>query len=174
MVISSDWVGRPAGLLNVLSVRTRSSPAGGCEPVTMSHGRLADKGIRVYEMGQAGHCPHRYPDKAGRTRNRQGELHMRKEEASHEDHPGTGQEFMERTKYRYIGKSDQQKGLPQPPLEHPPDPRTPFIDLPGRSPLRSRRSISGRPSNAGAVSARTSANRSRPKNSRSFSGAPRV
>jgi SagB-type dehydrogenase family enzyme len=37
---------------------------------------------------------------------------------------------MEKTKYRYIGKSDQQRGLPQPPLELPPDPRAPIIDLP--------------------------------------------
>jgi SagB-type dehydrogenase family enzyme len=36
---------------------------------------------------------------------------------------------MEKTKYRYIGKSDQQKGLPQPPLEQPPDPYKPIIDL---------------------------------------------
>ena len=43
--------------------------------------------------------------------------------------PGTGQEFMERTKYRYIGKSDQQKGVPQPPLEVPPEPDLPCIDL---------------------------------------------
>jgi SagB-type dehydrogenase family enzyme len=55
---------------------------------------------------------------------------MRPEDTTSQKHPGTGQEFMERTKYRYIGKSDQQKGLPQPPLEHPPDPRTPIIDLP--------------------------------------------
>ena len=44
--------------------------------------------------------------------------------------PGTGQEFMEKTKYRYIGRSDQQKGLPQPPLEIPADPEKPVIDLP--------------------------------------------
>ena len=43
---------------------------------------------------------------------------------------GTGQEFMERTKYRYIGKSDQQRGVPQPPLELPADPALPIIDLP--------------------------------------------
>lgn len=41
-----------------------------------------------------------------------------------------GQEFMERTKYRYIGTSDQQKGRPQPPLELPPDPGRPVIALP--------------------------------------------
>ena len=55
---------------------------------------------------------------------------MRPEDTSPKKHPGTGQEFMERTKYRYIGKSDQQKSLPQPPLELPPDSRTPVIDLP--------------------------------------------
>lgn len=44
---------------------------------------------------------------------------------------GTGREFMERTKYRYLSRSDQEKGLPQPPLEVPPDPDKPFIDLPG-------------------------------------------
>lgn len=37
---------------------------------------------------------------------------------------------MEKTKYQFIGKSDQQKGLPQPPLELPPDPDIPVIDLP--------------------------------------------
>jgi SagB-type dehydrogenase family enzyme len=55
---------------------------------------------------------------------------MRKEGTSNGDHPGTGQEFMERTKYRFIGKSDQQKGLPQPLLELPPDPRVPVTSLP--------------------------------------------
>jgi SagB-type dehydrogenase family enzyme len=43
--------------------------------------------------------------------------------------PGTGQEFMERTKYAYIGKSDQQKGMPQPLLEVPQDPHNPVIGL---------------------------------------------
>jgi SagB-type dehydrogenase family enzyme len=42
---------------------------------------------------------------------------------------GAGQEFMERTKYAYIGKSDQQKGLPQPPLELPADRGRSLIDL---------------------------------------------
>ena len=41
-----------------------------------------------------------------------------------------GKEFMEKTKYRYIGRSDQQKGLPQPLLEIPADPERPVIDLP--------------------------------------------
>lgn len=44
--------------------------------------------------------------------------------------PGTGREFMEKTKYVYIGRSDQQRGLPQPPLEIPPDPALPIFDLP--------------------------------------------
>jgi len=43
---------------------------------------------------------------------------------------GTGREFMEKTKYRYLGRSDQDRGLPQPPLEIPPDPRKKIIDLP--------------------------------------------
>jgi SagB-type dehydrogenase family enzyme len=37
---------------------------------------------------------------------------------------------MDKTKYRYIGKSDQQSGLPQPPLELPPDPHAKIIGLP--------------------------------------------
>jgi SagB-type dehydrogenase family enzyme len=43
---------------------------------------------------------------------------------------GAGRDFMEMTKYVYIGKSDQQRGLPQPPLELPPDPGLPVFDLP--------------------------------------------
>jgi SagB-type dehydrogenase family enzyme len=43
---------------------------------------------------------------------------------------GAGREFMEKTKYQFMGKSDQQKGIPQPPLELPPDPEAPVIDLP--------------------------------------------
>ena len=43
----------------------------------------------------------------------------------------SGQEFMEKTKYRYLGKSDQQKGLPRPLLELPPDPHATIISLPG-------------------------------------------
>jgi SagB-type dehydrogenase family enzyme len=46
---------------------------------------------------------------------------------------GTGGEFTEKTKYRYLAKSDQDRGLPQPPLELPPDPDRPIIDLPGPS-----------------------------------------
>ena len=44
---------------------------------------------------------------------------------------GTGPEFMEKTRYRFIGKSDQQKGVRQPPLELPPDTAAEIIDLPG-------------------------------------------
>jgi len=43
---------------------------------------------------------------------------------------GTGREFMEKTKYRYIPRSDQDKNLPQPPLELPPENNKPIIDLP--------------------------------------------
>ena len=49
--------------------------------------------------------------------------------------PGTGQEFMEKTKYRSIGKSDQQKCLPRPPLELPPDPHARIINLPRQESL---------------------------------------
>ena len=42
---------------------------------------------------------------------------------------GAGQEFMEQTKYRHLGRSDQEKGIPQPPLELPPVPGLPIIDL---------------------------------------------
>ena len=48
----------------------------------------------------------------------------------------TGQEFMERTKYAYIGKSDQQRGLPQPPLELPPDRDLPVFPLPSMESIR--------------------------------------
>ncbi|HXX55868.1 MAG TPA: SagB/ThcOx family dehydrogenase [Methanoregula sp.] len=48
----------------------------------------------------------------------------------------TGRDFMERTKYRYLSTPDQQKGLPQPPLELPADPAGPVIDLPGPETIR--------------------------------------
>jgi SagB-type dehydrogenase family enzyme len=41
-----------------------------------------------------------------------------------------GREFMEKTKYPYIGRSDQQKGIPQPPLELPSSPGLPVFALP--------------------------------------------
>ncbi|OPY37919.1 MAG: Nitroreductase family protein [Methanoregula sp. PtaU1.Bin051] len=43
---------------------------------------------------------------------------------------GTGREFTEKTKYRYLPRSDQERGLPQPPLEISPSPDKPVIDLP--------------------------------------------
>lgn len=42
----------------------------------------------------------------------------------------TGTEFMEKTKYRYLGESDQAKELPQPPVEKPAEPGKPVIELP--------------------------------------------
>ena len=57
----------------------------------------------------------------------------------------TGSEFMEKTKYAYIGRSDQQKGMPQPPLELPPDPDLPVFDLPRPGIFRFRRWTSGLP-----------------------------
>jgi hypothetical protein len=42
----------------------------------------------------------------------------------------TGRIFMEKTKYRYLTTSDQEKHLPQPPLEVPPDLEKPVFDLP--------------------------------------------
>jgi SagB-type dehydrogenase family enzyme len=44
--------------------------------------------------------------------------------------PGTGQVFTEKTKYRYLTPSDQEKHLLQPPLELPPDPEKPIFGLP--------------------------------------------
>ena len=41
-----------------------------------------------------------------------------------------GIEFMENTRYRYLDPSDQQKGLPQPPLQLPPDPARASTALP--------------------------------------------
>jgi SagB-type dehydrogenase family enzyme len=43
---------------------------------------------------------------------------------------GQGQEFMEKTKYKYLEKSDQVKGLPQPPLVLPANKKGNIIDLP--------------------------------------------
>ncbi len=42
---------------------------------------------------------------------------------------GAGQEFMEKTKQKYLGESDQNKGLPQPPLTQGAE-GLPIIDLP--------------------------------------------
>jgi SagB-type dehydrogenase family enzyme len=43
---------------------------------------------------------------------------------------GIGKEFMEKTRYKYLGTSDQNKGLPQPPLELPPEEGRKIIPLP--------------------------------------------
>jgi SagB-type dehydrogenase family enzyme len=43
---------------------------------------------------------------------------------------GQGREFMEKTKYRYLEQSDQNSGLPQPPLELPAEKGKRIIDLP--------------------------------------------
>jgi len=43
---------------------------------------------------------------------------------------GIGKEFMEKTKYQYLEESDQDKGLPQPPLELEYDATDELIDLP--------------------------------------------
>ena len=42
---------------------------------------------------------------------------------------GVGSVFPERSKYANFQKSDQQKDLPQPPLELPPDSDLPVLDL---------------------------------------------
>ena len=38
--------------------------------------------------------------------------------------------FLEQTKYRFLGRSDQEKGVPQPPLELPTDLTLTVLDLP--------------------------------------------
>ncbi len=43
----------------------------------------------------------------------------------------TGHEFMKKTRYEFLGESDQAKGLPQPPLEQKHDASLRVIDLPG-------------------------------------------
>jgi SagB-type dehydrogenase family enzyme len=43
---------------------------------------------------------------------------------------GIGTEFMEKTRYKYLETSDQNKGLPQPPLELPPEEGRRIIPLP--------------------------------------------
>lgn len=43
---------------------------------------------------------------------------------------GIGKEFMKKTKYQYLEESDQEKGLPQPPLELEYDTNLGLIDLP--------------------------------------------
>jgi SagB-type dehydrogenase family enzyme len=46
-----------------------------------------------------------------------------------------GRKFVEKTKYRHVGSSDQQKGLPQPPLELPWDAFAETVELPRREEL---------------------------------------
>lgn len=47
------------------------------------------------------------------------------------DHPSrVGHEFMERTCYKHLGDPDQEKGLPQPPVEEPHDETATIVDLP--------------------------------------------
>jgi len=60
-----------------------------------------------------------------------------------------GIEFMKNTRYRYLDPSDQQKGLPQPPLQLPPDPARASTALPDPAelsvePVVLRRLIEGR------------------------------
>ena len=43
---------------------------------------------------------------------------------------GIGHEFMKRTQYRYMGMSDQSRGLPQPPLQTRYDQTQPVVELP--------------------------------------------
>lgn len=43
---------------------------------------------------------------------------------------GIGHEFMKRTQYRYMGMSDQSRGLPQPPLQTGHDQTQPVVELP--------------------------------------------
>ncbi len=62
-----------------------------------------------------------------------------------------GQLFMEQTRYRYLGASDQQKGLPQPPLELAAPEGATWIALPDPArvvvpPLDLRQAIAGRQS----------------------------
>jgi len=47
-----------------------------------------------------------------------------------------GHDFMEKTKYKYLGMSDQEKRIPQPPLELPADPNCPRINLPKPNALK--------------------------------------
>ncbi len=48
----------------------------------------------------------------------------------------TGKEFMERTQYRYLGRSDQSMGYPQPALELGPGDGKKVIDLPSPESIR--------------------------------------
>ena len=46
-----------------------------------------------------------------------------------------GQEFLEKSKYKAMGQSDQQKGIPQPPLETVPVGGEKMIALPAPGPV---------------------------------------
>ena len=64
---------------------------------------------------------------------------------------GTGEEFVTFTQYQYLEPSDQQRRLPQPPLELPPDVGEPLLRLPKPAdiavpPVGLRQAIEGRES----------------------------
>ena len=59
---------------------------------------------------------------------------------------GTGRKFMEKTKYKYLEKSDQVKGLPQPPLALSPAKDKPVHRLPDP------REVLGEPWTSGTLS----------------------
>lgn len=50
----------------------------------------------------------------------------------------TGKEFMERTKYRYLEESDQERGLPQPPLDSEYPQNAILVDLPAIENLKAK------------------------------------
>lgn len=49
---------------------------------------------------------------------------------------GIGKEFLEKTRYKYLEESDQNKGFPQPPLEHPYDKSKKVVNLPAPSQIK--------------------------------------
>jgi SagB-type dehydrogenase family enzyme len=49
---------------------------------------------------------------------------------------GIGQEFMQKTRYQYLTRSDQQRGVPQPPLQIGYDASATLIDLPEPAKVR--------------------------------------
>jgi SagB-type dehydrogenase family enzyme len=49
---------------------------------------------------------------------------------------GIGKEFMEKSQYKYLGESDQNRGLPQPPLELEYDRKRKVVDLPAPGALK--------------------------------------
>jgi len=56
-------------------------------------------------------------------------MHIKYIEGGNRMSKGIGREFMEKTQYRYLEESDQNKGLPQPPLEVPTDSNVALINL---------------------------------------------